>query len=325
MRTAAALIAILPTAFGGVAFAQQRPGIDPALVGTWTLVSTEQHAGTPQRTLVPAPRGLLIFDAAGHVFEAITRAEPVAGRGRGAGPQPPVPAPTGLTPAQLTFATYSGFWGTYRTDTAKKTISYQPEGAVSPNVMGKTITRTYDVAAERLTITSMPGEPHVQGTTRWTWERVPAVESLGSTYRRVIGFWQHVVERRVNLTTNTVVSEARRAPSIIVYSPSGYVGVHFPPLGRKPFAADVPTDEEARAALQGYVGYFGALTVYPNMVFHQVLAGISPRAGDTLKRPLELSGDEVTIKFPPTRNPDGHEMSTHVTLRRLSGEAEMVN
>lgn len=324
MRTAAALIVILPVALGGAAFAQHRPGIDPVLVGTWTLVSTEQNADTPQRVLVPAPRGLLIFDAAGHVFEAITRAEPAAGRGRGAGPQPPASTPPGLTPAQSTFATYSGFWGTYRTDTAKKTISYQPEGAVSPNVMGRAITRTYDVAADRLAITSMPGEPHVQGTTRWTWERVPPVESLGPTYRRVIGFWQHVVERRVNLTTNTVLSENRRAPSIIVYSPSGYVGVHFPPLGRKPFAADVPTDEEARAALQGYVGYFGALSVYPDMVFHQVLAGISPRAGDTLKRPLELSGNEVTIKFPPTRNQDGHELSTHVTLRRLSGEADML-
>ncbi len=115
-----------------------------------------------------------------------------------------------------------------------------------------------------------------------------------------------------------------RAPSIIVYTPSGYVGVHFPPLNRKPFAGDAPTDEEARAALAGYVGYFGVLAVYPNMVFHQILAGISPLPGNTLKRPLEMKGNEVTIKFPPTRNQQGQDTTTWVTLRRLSGEKEML-
>jgi hypothetical protein len=77
-------------------------------------------------------------------------------------------------------------------------------------------------------------------------------------------------------------------------------------------------------AVRGYVGYFGALSVYPNMVFHQILTGISFAGGTTLKRPLELSGDEVTIKFPPTTNPQGQQTTTLVTLHRLSGETAMI-
>ena len=55
------------------------------------------------------------------------------------------------------------------------------------------------------------------------------VENLSPGYRKVVGFWQHVVEKRVNLTLKTETATTR-APSIIVYTPSGYVGVYFPPM-----------------------------------------------------------------------------------------------
>jgi hypothetical protein len=48
------------------------------------------------------------------------------------------------------------------------------------------------------------------------------------------------------------------------------VGVYFIAAGRKPFASAEPTDDEARQAITGMVDYFGALVVYPNMVFHQI-------------------------------------------------------
>ena len=60
------------------------------------------------------------------------------------------------------------------------------------------------------------------------------------------------------------------------------------------------------------------------MVFHQILTGISFAGGTTLKRPLDISGDEVTIKFPPTTNQQGQQTSTLVTLHRLSGETAMI-
>jgi hypothetical protein len=156
------------------------------------------------------------------------------------------------------------------------------------------------------------------------WDRVPAIDHLSPLYRQVVGFWRHIVEKRVNPTTGAIGSETKRSPSVIVYTPSGFVGVHFPPLNRKPFAADTPTPEEARAALQGYIGYYGALTVYPGQVFHNILAGVSPISGSILRRSAAISGDELTVQLPATRNQQGQEAQTIVTLKRLSGEADML-
>ena len=283
------------------------------LVGTWTLASA-QRVGAGTEAAIPNPRGLLVYDAAGHALEIVTR----GGRAQYATNQP--------TPAEarVTFANYGGFWGSYRVDEPQGRITYRPEGAVNPNLMGKDLVRSWEIKNGRLTVMSLPGEPNAPGGMRWTWERVPPVDNLSPTYRKVVGFWQHVIEQRVNLTTGAQISENRRAPSVIVYSPSGYVGVHFVPLNRKPFAAEVPTDDEAKAAITGYVGYFGALTVYPNMVFHHQLATLGPGNGNTLKRPFEIAGTEIHLKFPPTLNPQGQETTTLVTLKRLSGEAEML-
>jgi hypothetical protein len=329
MRRLLTLSVILGCAATGGLFARQASApSDPGLVGTWTLEAMEQNVGGAQPSRVASPRGLLVFDSAGHAFEAVVRGTARAGGagpGARAGGAAPVPAPAPQAPASpaSTFNTFAGFWGSYRVDAQKKIVTFRPEGAVSPNLMGRDIPRTFEVTGNRLTVTSAPDEPHLQGTTRWTWERVPTVENLSPTYRQVIGFWQHVVEKRVNVATGAALSETRRDPSIIVYTPSGYVGVHFPSLNRARFAGTEPTDAEATAALRGYVGYFGALTVYPNMVFHQVLAGLSFQ-GTTLKRPLEISGSEVTIKFPVTGAPNAQQTTTWVVLRRLSGEADML-
>ena len=62
----------------------------------------------------------------------------------------------------------------------------------------------------------------------------------------------------------------------------------------------------------------------PGGLFHHQLAQLGPGNGNTLKRPFELVGDEIHLKFPPTLNPQGHETTTRVTLKRLSGEAVML-
>jgi hypothetical protein len=306
-------LGLVPSAAGSAAQESTRTaGVD--LVSTWTLTSLEQGLTGGQPTRVANPRGLLIFDAVGHAFEFVTS-------------QSTQRIPGGQTPvadAQAAFAGYGGFWGSYRVDAAQKKITYRPNGAVSPQMMGgREFSRSFESDGARLTVTSID-EPHAPGGTRWVWERVPTVDNLSPLYKRVVGFWQHVVEKRVNLTTGAVTSEATRAPSVIVYTPAGFVGVHFPPLNRKAFAADTPTPEEARAALMGYVGYYGALTVYPGQVFHNILAGISPVSGTTLRRFVEMSGDEVLVRFPPTRNQQGQDTTTLVTLKRLSGEADML-
>jgi hypothetical protein len=75
-----------------------------------------------------------------------------------------------------------------------------------------------------------------------------------------------------------------------------------------------------------FVGYFGAIAVYPGQVFHHILGGVSPQGPTTLKRFFDLAlwGDEVNLRFPVTRNPQGEEMTTLVTMKRLSGERDML-
>ncbi len=148
-------------------------------------------------------------------------------------------------------------------------------------------------------------EPHAQGGTRWTWQRVPTIDHLSPFYRQTVGFWEHVVEKPSERRDRRCGVGVRRAPSVIVYTPGGFVGVHFPPLNRKPFAAETPTADEARAALQGYIGYYGALTVYPGEVFHNILAGVSPGAGSILRRYAEIKGNELTVRLTPTGKQQG--------------------
>ena len=304
------LVCGAPTSFARQAAS---PAGVAGLVSTWSLTVFEQGVSGGPPTRVANPRGMLVFDATGHAFEFVTS---VAGQ-RTTGGQLPVGE------AQAVFAAYGGFWGGYRVDAAQKTITYRPEGAISPYLMGKEFSRGIELDGDRLTITSI-AEPHTPAGTRWVWQRVQPIENLSPLYRRVVGFWRHIVERRVNPTTGAVGSETTRAPSLIVYTPAGFVGVHFPPLNRKPFAAETPTPEEARAALAGYIGYYGILTVYPNEIFHNILAGVSPTQGTILRRAADIVGDELTVRLPTTRNQQGQEGATVVTLKRLSGEAEMI-
>ena len=136
----------------------------------------------------------------------------------------------------------------------------------------------------------------------------------------MVGFWQHIEERRVNVSTGEVQRTRQRAPSVIVYTPGGFVGVHFPTPGRVPFAGDTPTLEEAEEAFRGYLGYYGALALYPGEVSHNVLGGVQPSAGAILRRYADITGDELVVTIQSlAQAPDRPQFATTVHLRRLSG------
>jgi hypothetical protein len=315
MMRSAVLVLTLVLVSAALPFsAQEAPRTVTAedFVSTWTLTAFDQgvSGGAPAR--VANPRGLLVLDRAGHAFEFVTS----LANQRTVGAQMPA------ADAQAAFAGYGGFWGRYSIDAAKKTISYRPEGGISPGIGGKEFSRSFALDGNRLTVTA-GAEPHTVSGTMWVWDRVPTIDHLSPLYREVVGFWQHVIERRVNQKTGAVISESKRAPSIIVYTPGGFVGVHFPPITRKPFAAEAPTPEEARAALAGYIGYYGVLTVYPGQVFHNILGGVSPVGGTILRRSAAIKGDELTVRLTAQGIAQG-ESATIVTLKRLSGADEML-
>ncbi|HKF65861.1 MAG TPA: hypothetical protein VKB36_05020, partial [Vicinamibacterales bacterium] len=100
---------------------------------------------------------------------------------------------------------------------------------------------------------------------------------------------------------------------------------HFPPLNRTKFAATLPTDDEAQAAIRGFVSYYGSYTLYPGLVFHHRLMILGNGASDSLRRFYEIKGDELTLKFPlGGAGPLGPDGRTNVVLKRISGSAEMM-
>ncbi|HEY7441509.1 MAG TPA: lipocalin-like domain-containing protein [Vicinamibacterales bacterium] len=284
----------------------------PGLVGSWALLNAERIDEAAPLPLANA-RGLIIMDSAGHVVEVVTR-----GRRQPYVKNQPTP-----DEALEAFNSYRGFWGTYRADEKAGRIEYRPQGAVNPNLMGQELVRDYELKGDRLTITSRAGDADTTVPTRSVWQRIPPVENLSPAYRQVLGFWQWVGEKSVATATGATVTEGKRDPSIIVYAPSGLIGVHFVPANRKRLAGSTATPEEARASIIGYVGYTAVLTVHPGEVIHHQVLTLAPGGGNLLRRRYELVGNEIHLKFPPTVI-QGQERQTQVTLRRLSGESEML-
>ncbi len=311
MRQWLAILAAPVLLLGAQTAAAQGAAAD--LISSWTLLAVEKNAAGSEPTRARGARGLLIFDGAGNVFEffsTATRNEPEA---------------PNVDP-QRTFDTFGGFWGRFEVDNSAGMLHFDAASGVSPSIRGLSFSRRYEVSGNRLIITSTE-EPQAQGDTRWIWQRVPTVEHMTPAYREVMGFWEHVEEGRVDLTTGEMENPRRRAPSVIVYTPGGFVGVHFPSLGREPFSSDSPSAEEAQAGLRGYIGYFGALSVYPGEVAHNILAGISPGTGAILRRGAEISDDILTVTLQNTQaiesgNPP--DSATQVILRRLSDADDML-
>jgi hypothetical protein len=276
------------------------------LVSSWLLVTAERDIASGQPRRIPGARGLLVLDGAGNVFEFFVT--------------PSETSPQTAPDPRRIFADNGGFWGRYDASTADGRIDFAAEEGVSPSVRGLKFSRRYELVDDRLVITSTH-EPQAQRDIRLTWRRVPTVEHLSPAYREVVGFWRHIEEQRVDTATGEVETTRERAPSVIVYTPGGFVGVHFPTLARAPFAAEAPTEEEAQAA-RNYLGYYGALGVYPGEVFHNVLGGVSPSAGAILRRYAEIKGDELVVTI-PSGNPQS-TLATTVHLRRLSGADDML-
>jgi hypothetical protein len=306
VRAAALACALLLFSAAPAADAQQA-GAAADLVSSWILVAAERGIASGEARRVTGARGLLVLDRAGNVFEFFTA--PSGDRSESAQPDP-----------RRTFEDNGGFWGRYEAVPAARRIDFEAEDGVSPSVRGMKFSRSYELAGDRLIITSTD-EPQGQGDVRLTWQRVPTVEHLSPVYREVVGFWRHVEEARLNTATGEVDNRRQRAPSVIVYTPGGFVGVHFPTLGRSPFAGETPTEQEAQAA-RNYLGYWGALGVYPGEVFHNILGGVSPTAGAILRRFAKITGDELVVTI-PSSNPQS-TLATTVRLRRLSGADDML-
>jgi hypothetical protein len=288
------------------------------LVGTWLLTSEQLTVEGAAPVSAQGARGMLVFDRAGYYFELVDRAVPAALAG-------------GLSDVQRSFYRINGSWGRYQANRETGRVAFESFAGRSVDLTGAKFSRTFAVASvrdeqDRLTTTSQPGELHTLAVATRVWQRVPAM-NMPPEARAVVGFWRHEVEGQKREDSGELMSEVKRDPSVIVYTPTGFVGVHFPTRNRTGFAAAEPTEAEAKQ--QGnYLGYYAALGVYPGgrhqgLIFHNILGG-GLTVGSTLRRFFDVRGEDVDLTFPAGTNRQGIRSQTYVKLRRLSKFEDMV-
>jgi Lipocalin-like domain len=115
----------------GNAMAQQR-SLKEQLVGTWTLVSTEDTApnGTKQQYFGANPRGILMLDAGGRYAQVTGRAD--RPKFKASNPRLDTPAAEYGEAARA----FGGNFGTWTVNEADKTLTRRFEAALVPNVEG---------------------------------------------------------------------------------------------------------------------------------------------------------------------------------------------
>ncbi len=116
-----------------------------------------------------------------------------------------------------------------------------------------------------------------------------------SDRQRLVGSWRHI--------GSTVNGQPRpgqgvRPRGIIIYDAHGYMACQVAPDREVTKADDKPTGEEAIAALDGYVAYFGTYTVDDKVrtVTHHRQGSVQPGDKGDLVRAYEFVGDRLILR-----------------------------
>jgi hypothetical protein len=105
--------------------------------------------------------GILIYDAEGHVAVQIMR-----------NPRPDLSSGPGFPTAkevQIAYKGYYAYYGTYKVNREKRTITHHLEGSLRPGDVGKDFTRAYEISGNRLALT--PVDDSQARDACLTWER----------------------------------------------------------------------------------------------------------------------------------------------------------
>lgn len=134
------------------------------------------------------------------------------------------------------------------------------------------------------------GQQHATGRT----------EALSADARKFVGSWWLVA-----ITSNGKINPQRgaRPTGMITYDASGWMAAQIqpdrPPVG---MAGEVPTPEEALAALAGYTAYFGTWSVddVAKIVTHHRKGSVSPgwRANPDFRRAYVFDGPNRVLLHP---------------------------
>jgi hypothetical protein len=213
---------------------------------------------------------------------------------------------------------YNSYWGSFAVNEARSVVTHQTFGALSPAFSGTNQERGFTFSGNRLTLrppTSASGEQRTL-----TWERVPDLQNLTPTHRRLIGFWKLINFERRNAKGELLLSYPGQT-GFIVYTASGHVMVHMMQPYRRRNVGPSPTPEETMATYRSYTSYFGPYTVNESgeYVVHHIAGSFnSGPVGTDFQRFLELSGKRLILKVPVTKDGNSENVQTTITWERLS-------
>jgi Lipocalin-like domain len=122
--------------------------------------------------------------------------------------------------------------------------------------------------------------------------------------QRLIGSWRHIG------STINGKADPSRGPlptGIIIYDGHGHMACHVAPDRDVTKAGKEPTGEEAKAALDGHVAYFGTYSVdeKTRTVTHHKQGSVQPGDKGDVVRAYEFAGDRLILRPAGTT---GHEI-----------------
>lgn len=124
----------------------------------------------------------------------------------------------------------------------------------------------------------------------------------GALAARLVGTWQVLDMVDTDATGNVRHPYGKQPKGYIVYDPTGHLHVQVmrtPPTPHFAAGDQAGTDDEVRAAYDGYVAYFGTYEVDEarSQAIHRVEGSLMPSyTGTDQPRPIKLAGDELVIE-----------------------------
>ena len=117
----------------------------------------------------------------------------------------------------------------------------------------------------------------------------------GEVARRFFGAWRYIG----SMADGKPRPDRGESPrGLIHYDPSGHMSVQVAPDRKRNKAGSEPTPEEAKAALAGYIAYFGTYTVdeRAGTVTHHRLGSVQPGDPPEVVRGYEFAGDRLILR-----------------------------
>ena len=282
------------------------------LAGAWALKRIERLDANGE-LIAPAVDdrlGYLIYDATGYMAVTLMQPdrEPYADD---------VPTPEEAL-AQL--GSYTSYFGRYSVNEAEGFVTHHLEGSLNPRGTGADYQRYYALEGSQLTLQPPAGESGARSYI--TWERLPNISEseLTDTHRRLFGFYRiESVSRQASDGESLAADPYETA--YIIYAPSGHMSVHLMRAGRRPYAGEQPTAEEALTTVETYGSYFGPFSINEDegyLVHHRIGNENPGASGTDAQRFSELTDTHLTLRPPPSIDNEGREVQSALRWVRIS-------